>query len=73
MTDQFAQTSAPRLGFGLGIKRIIAREILQLGIDEAIALDLGVDRCAMSSEALGDLQHRHLASCQRESCHGLQR
>lgn len=70
MPDQLAQASTAGLGFGLGVQRVIAQEILQLSIDEPIALQLTVDRGAMAAETLGDLQEAIsrtgiLASCQR--------
>lgn len=57
--DQLAQTSAAAFTDGLGSHGIIARQVLQLGIDEAIALQLAVDRGAVTAEMFRDLQDRH--------------
>lgn len=59
VADQLAQPGAPGLGFGLGIQRVIAREMLELGVDKAVALQLTMDRGAVATETLGDLQNRH--------------
>lgn len=57
--DQLAQTGAASLGFGLGVESIISRQVLQLGVDEAIALQFSVDRGTVAAEAGRDLQDRH--------------
>jgi len=59
MPDQFAQSSAAGFAFGLGVYSVVAREMLQLGIDEPVALQLAVDRGAVAAEAGCDLQDRH--------------
>ena len=43
MPDQLAQASPAGFGFGLRVQGVVAGEILELGIDEAVALQLAVD------------------------------
>lgn len=53
MPDQFAQSRAAGLGFGLGVQGVVARQFLDLCIDKPVPLKLAMDRGTMAAEALG--------------------
>jgi len=51
--------STAGFGLGLGVQGVVAGEMLQLGVDKTIALQLAVDGGAVAAEVCCDLENRH--------------